>query len=276
MAVKNVWTRGFVTAISQRTIVFANFLLTGLLGLVYIGFTGLPELKEGFYWSVITVSLVDAVAVTLLIRAIHSSDLSDAYPLVALAPVFSLGTGYLILGEEPTLQGAVGVVVIVIGAYLLRARRSQKSLFEPFRLLVTDRGAQYMMLTAGMFSILGPLFKTAMQASSPVVALTSSQWLSALWLLGILAVRGKLGGVVRELTRNGPVLSGIAVANFLQAIFNFLAFELAFVAYVSSVKRLGILFTVLLGYLFFREKGALRGAIAGAVMLVGVILIAFG
>lgn len=233
-------------------------------------------METNFYWSIIAVSLVDALAVTLLIRAIHSADLSDAYPLVALTPVFSLGTAFLILGEEPTLQGAIGVVVIVVGAYLLRARRSQDSLLEPFRLLATDRGARYMMITALMFSIMGPLFKTAMQASSPEVALTSSQWLSAIWLTGILALRGKLRGVVAELTRNAPVLSGIAVTNFLQALFNFLAFELALVAYVASVKRLGILFTVLLGYLFFREKGALRGAVAGAVMLVGVVLIAFG
>ncbi len=276
VGLKNVWTRSFAASIEARTMVLATFLFTGVLSLVYLVLTGMPAVDPRFYWSIVGASLVDALAVTLLTKAIFTADLSDAYPLVALTPVFALVTSFFILGEAPSLTGLVGVVVIVVGAYLLRVEGARESIFEPFRLLMRDRGARYMMLTALLFSVMGPLFKTAMHASSAGLALTASQWLTTLWLALVYLVGGTLRGTVREIRENFWPLAGLSVTNFMQAIFTFLGFQFAFVAYVASVKRLGILFTVLFGYLAFREKGALRGAAAGLVMLAGVILVSFG
>jgi drug/metabolite transporter (DMT)-like permease len=276
VGLKNVWTRSFAETVEQRTMVLATFFFTGLLGLVYVAATGIPEIGGPFIWSVLVVSLIDAVAVTTLTRTIFISDLSDAYPLVALTPVFTLGTSFLLLGETPSLIGLAGVIVIVVGAYLMRIEGAQEGVFKPFKLLFKDAGARYMMLTALLFSLMGPLFKTAAQASSPGVALSTSQWVTTLWLTLFYLYRGTFRGTVREIRRHFWALAGLSVTNFAQAILTFLAFELTFVAYVASVKRLGILFTVLFGYLAFKERGALRGAAAGLVMLAGVVLVSFG
>lgn len=276
VALKNVWTRAVVNSLAQRTLVLANFFITGLLALVYLGLDGMPDVSPEFFWSIGTASLIDVLAITMLIRAIFSGDLSDAYPLVALTPVFTIGTSFVVLGESPSLLGIGGVVVIVVGAYLLRIEGSQKSIFTPFKLLFRHAGARYMMLTALMFAMMGPLFKTAMQASSPALALATSQWLSTLWLSIIYLSRGTFRGAVFEIRRNFWVLLGISVTNFFQALGTFLAFQFTFVAYAASVKRLGILFTVLFGWIAFKERGALRGAVAGAVMLVGVVMISLG
>ncbi|MFP4409245.1 MAG: hypothetical protein ACLFPW_12055 [Spirochaetaceae bacterium] len=256
--------------------VLASFFITAALGLGYVAATGVPTISTPFIWSVLLVSFIDAAAVTTLTRTIFISELSDAYPLVALTPVFTLGTSFLLLGELPSLLGLAGVLVIVVGAYLMRVEGDQEGVFKPFRLLFEDPGARYMMLTALLFSLMGPLFKTAAQASSPGVALTTSQWLTTVWLALFYLYRGTFRGTVREIRRHFWALAGLSVTNFAQAILTFLAFELTFVAYVASVKRTGILFTVLFGYLAFGEKGALRGAGAGLVMLAGVILVSFG
>ena len=276
VALKNVWTRSFATSVEPGTMVFSTFFLTAILGSVYVAVSGIPVVENRFLSAIIAASLIDVVAITLLTRAIFISDLSDSYPLVALTPVFAVGTSFIILGEAPSLLGLSGVIVIVAGAYLLRVEAKQDSIFKPFKLLFRDAGARYMMLTALLFSLMGPLFKTAMEASSPGFALTTSQWLTTLWLAFLYLARGTLGTTVRELRRHFWQLSGLSVTNFMQAILTFIAFQFAFVAYVSSVKRLGILFTVLFGYIAFRERGALRGALAGAVMLVGLIMVSLG
>lgn len=276
VGLKNVWTRSFAETVEQRTMVLATFFLTGVLGLGYVALTGLPEIAGPFVWSVLLVSLIDAVAVTLLIKTIFISDLSDAYPLVALTPVFTVGTSFVLLREVPSPLGLTGVIVIVVGAYLMRVEGAREGAFKPFKLLFRDAGARYMMLTALLFSLMGPLFKTAMQASSAGVALTAAQWLTTLWLTLFYLYQGTFRGTVREIRRHFWALTGLSITNFAQAILTFLAFELTFVAYVASVKRTGILFTVLFGYLAFKEKGAGRGAIAGVVMLAGVIMVSFG
>lgn len=276
LGLKNVWTRSFATSVEPRTMVFSTFFLTALLGSAYVAFTGIPEIENRFFWSVTAASLVDVVAITVLTRAIFMSDLSDSYPLVALTPVFTVGTAFILLGEAPSILGLSGVIVIVVGAYLLRVEAKQENIFKPFKLLFRDAGARYMMLTALMFSLMGPLFKTGMEASSPGFALTISQWLTTLWLTLLYFFRGTLGKTIRELRLHFWQLAGLSVTNFMQAILTFIAFQFAFVAYVSSVKRLGILFTVLFGYIAFRERGALRGALAGAVMLAGLVMVSLG
>lgn len=275
-ATKNVWTRALVGTIEQRTLVLANFFTTGVIGLCYIAVAGVPEVRPDFYWSITVASLLDAVAVTMLIRSISSGDLSDAYPLVALTPVFLIGTSFAIVGELPSPLGIVGIIVIVIGSYLMRVEGTQTSALEPFKLLFRHPGARYMILTAFLFSLLGPLFKTAMGSSSAALSLTVSQWLSFLWLSILHGFRGTLTQTVQQLRSRFWLLMAIGIINFLQAIFMFLAFRLAFVAYAASVKRLEILFTVLFSYLAFKERRALRGAAVGAVLFVGVVLIALG
>jgi drug/metabolite transporter (DMT)-like permease len=276
VGLKNVWTRSFAATVEQRTMVLSTFFFTGVLGLIYVAVTGIPDFEGAFFWSVLLVSLVDAVAVTTLIRTIFISDLSDAYPLVALTPVFTVGTSYLLLGELPSPLGLAGIIVVVVGAYLLRVEGAREGVFKPFKLLARDAGARYMMLTALLFSLMGPLFKTAAQASSPGVALTTSQWLTTLWLALFYLHQGTFAGTVREMRRHFWALTGLSITNFAQAILTFLAFELTFVAYVAGVKRTGILFTVLFGYVAFKEEGALRGAVAGFVMLAGVVMVSLG
>lgn len=276
VGLKNVWTRSFAETVEQRTMVLATFFLTGVLGLLYVALTGIPEFERDFVWSVVLVSLLDAAAISLLIRSLFISDLSDAYPLVALTPVFTVGTSIVILGEIPSPLGLAGVLVIVVGAYLMRVEGAREGILKPFRLLFRDASARYMMLTALLFSVMGPLFKTAAQASSAGVTLTVSQWLTSLWLALFYLFQGTFVGTVREIRRHFWALTGLSVTNFAQAILTFIAFEFTFVAYVASVKRTGILFTVLFGYLAFKEEGALRGGLAGLVMLGGVVMVSLG
>jgi len=55
---------------------------------------------------------------------------------------------------------------------------------------------------------------------------------------------------------------------------HFMALALVETAYMISVKRVSILFGILLGAMFFAERHLARNLLAGAMMVSGVALIA--
>ena len=66
-------------------------------------------------------------------------------------------------------------------------------------------------------------------------------------------------------------LIGLTVA--LSTIAHFLAVNLIEVSYVISVKRTSLLFGIMYGALWFKEKNITERLIGGIVMIVGVIII---
>lgn len=276
LALKNVGTRAFSAEISRQALVLGNFFMTAVFASVALLIAGVPEIGINFWWAVALASLIDIAALSFMTYSIATSDLADTYPLIALVPVFVLGTGFLILGEQPSLLGFFGVSIIVVGAYLMRVDGTGSGLLAPFRMLLTDRSAQAMMLTAFLFAVMGPLFKTAIAASSVPMTLLGSQIGATVWLSLVLLLQRQFRTRVQEVARHAGRIGVLSLANFGQAILAFTSLQLTLVAYSGSVRRTEILFTVLLGYLFFREKNARRGLVAALVMIAGVVLISIG
>ncbi|CAI7851283.1 unnamed protein product, partial [Closterium sp. NIES-53] len=60
-------------------------------------------------------------------RALHVAPISTTVPFLAFVPVLLLATSFLLLGEVPSVQGVVGVVVVTAGGYLLALQSSASS-----------------------------------------------------------------------------------------------------------------------------------------------------
>jgi len=167
-------------------------------------------------------------------------------------------------------------VLIVSGAYLLKLKSIRKSAFEPIKSLWQDNSSRYMLLAAFLFSFLAPFFKKAVVCSSPYFAL----WVTLLLSTGLLTifhlVRKQLGGLFRGLVNHFSILLFGSIISFLAAVALFTAFDLGLTSYVISVKRTSILFTVILGYVFFKEDHPLKSLIIGSIMVAGVVLISLG
>jgi len=89
-------------------------------------------------------------------------------------------------------------------------------------------------------------------------------------------VKKKLGGLFRGLANHFVILLSGSIISFFAAVALFTAFELGLTSYVISVKRTSILFTVILGYVFFKEDHPLRSLMIGSIMIVGIFLISLG
>ena len=183
-------------------------------------------------------------------------------------------TGFVALGEFPSLLGLIGIFVIVFGVYCLRIERNQRSLLEPFRLSFRDRGARYMLGTAALFSLTGVFYKSAILSSSPFFALSVGMPLSALLLLIFQIITGNSIGKIIPSRRSLKPLFILGISTFFVAITVNIALSMSLVSYVGAIKRTSILFNIILGALFLHEEDLRRNLAAAGIIVAGVWLIA--
>ncbi len=225
------------------------------------------------YW--LASVLINTLAVLLFTMAIQMSDLSLTMPMIAFSPLFMLFTSPLMLGEFPSLIGVVGVVLVVIGSYLLNIQERSNGYLAPYRALLREPGPRLMLGVAVLWSISANLDKLGVQASSPVVWIILVN-LGLSLAFGLLMLRQ-----TRQLRQlhgsTGMVLALVAIGllDAIALITQMYALTLTLVAYVISVKRSGIIISVVLGAVLFKEPGFRERLTGTFVMLAGVLCIAF-
>ncbi len=202
-------------------------------------------------------------------KSLRVSPLSLTVPFLSFTPAFLLITSPLIVGEVPSWQGTAGVLVIVAGAYLLNLGSMRGDLFMPLRMMFREKGSRMMLMVAFIYSITSNLGKKGILYSSPSFFAASYFTLLSMVLSLPLIRSGKVKIVFkRELLIIGT-LSALMIS------FHMFALKLVYVSYMISVKRSSMLFSIILGALFFKEKDFGKKIIGGIIMLGGIMVIAF-
>lgn len=256
-----------------------SFLSASLLLSAIVLFVGVPVTGPGLLPAVLGTVIINIIATILLYRALSRSDLCLCIPMLAFTPVFLLVTSFLILGELPTPAGALGMVLVTSGAYILNldpVARGPAALAIPFRRLFSDRGVQSMLGVAFLFSISVNFDKQVVENFDPFFGSVLVFLLLALAFLILAALdrRGK-----KDIVPATPLcllLAYPAVGFVLvwEIVMINLAYMMAIVPYVISVKRLAIVFSVLFGLLIFQEEFSWGRILGALIMVAGAGMIA--
>ncbi len=234
--------------------------------------SGVPELQPDFAGWVVAAAAVAIAANLLLVRALQISPLSLTVPFLSFTPVATLATGALLLGQLPSARGAVGVLVLVAGAFLLNAGPAELRR-HPLEGFLRERGSQLALGVAALFAFGNAIDRRAVVAASEPAYVTA---LCALMLLLLLLPAGPR----RELGARRALWPWLALAGAVTAaalLLQLLAFRYLFVAYADSVKRATAnLLAVVFGALLFAEGDPRRRLIAALLMSVGVALVVLG
>ena len=228
-----------------------------------------------WYWMGAALPL-EVLAEVLYVLAIRDSPLALTLPYLAFTPVLVTVSGYLLLGETVSAQGLAGILLVVVGAYVLnleQARlRTPATWIAPLAAIVRERGSRYMLGVAVIYGVTSVLGKGAMQY---VLGPGSSALYFALVGVATLLVFA-LWQPASLQTLLQPPPAHLLVASLMAAmtLTHFMALALVETAYMISVKRVSILFGILLGAMFFAERHLARNLLAGAMMVSGVALIA--
>jgi len=256
---------------------------------VWLFFTGIPDIKTPFWYAIAGHVPLMIIAFTLMVMAHRASPLALTAPYLALTAAYTLITSPLMGTGEPNSFGAIGILVLTLGIYVINTREKQKSLLDPFRQLGKERGPQLMFIVGLIFAVTANFDLIAFQnANAPFYLLVDHGLvgLSCISIALFLSVAKIHGGAYVFGAKHIGVAMLFGLALGMSVVPHMLAFEwIPNVPYVIAGKRAGvILFSVAMGIILAlmtrfgdkhkAEREHLRYRIPGAlIMTVGMVII---
>ena len=252
------------------TWILASFTALFLVPLVLL--TGMPELNPEFWVALFVSGSLNTIAFFLFIRAIKSADLSLVAPMTAFTPFFLLMTSPLIVGEFPKPISLVGVLLVVLGSYIVNLDRQWQGYLAPFRALLNETGPRLALIVAFLWSITSTVDKIGVLNSAPLFWVMSVYGFIAIALLPITLYKWRYS--FRQLAQQAYSLIAIGLFNSIAVALQMITLKLTLVIYAIAIKRNSVVFSVLFGYFFFREGKIVNRIIGAIVMVLGAIAIA--
>lgn len=253
-------------------IVFASYLVLAVICLPLLWTFNPFELSTRFWLNIFFAALLDMAGTLFLVMSLSRTDLSVFGPLNAYKVVISMLLAMLFIGEIPSLQGFLGVCVIVAGSYFLFPPKSHQGRMWH---LFTEKGVQFRFLSILLFSIGTLPLKNAVIVGGALPT-------TVFWCLIGLPLAGVAQLIfVRDNFRDDLVLAKnqvypllyLGCLIFLMQYMTMLVFSQLLVAYSLALFQLSMVLQVFLGYRIFNEKHIFRRLAACLVMVGGSLMV---
>ncbi len=281
-SLKNVTSKYGLQQLESRVVACGNSTATALLLLPVVAAWAWwnPEARtlilhppERFWWAVLLSGLLNTANYLLFMSALKEGEISKVLPLISFSPAIMLITSPFILGEMPNALGLVGVLTIVLGAYVLNAGGMNRNLWAPLKGLFRESASRKMLAVAFIASISAQVDKVGILAGDPLAYACIINLL--IGLITATLMFATVPGCAGQLRQGAKPILGAAIFNTLTIVPQVFALQLAYATYVIAIKRLSSLFNVVLGYSLFGERQMGFRLTGAAIMLVGVLAIVF-
>lgn len=223
-----------------------------------------------FAYLVVDVTMITGV-MWLYFRALQISPLSLCVPFLSFTPVFLLFTGFVMLGELPEPVKILGVVLIVVGSFVMHRKLFAVSWLAPAKAVIQEKGSRYMLLVSLIFAITNPLDKKLVMMSDVFTeALAYGIGLCiAFWLMG----KAQKADFAKAAAGNWKWITLAGLLDGVSLLFQLASYTYIAVVITVSIKRAGIILSVFSGWLFFKEREITDKVIAASVMFCGVLIL---
>jgi len=270
-ALNDVISKYYFSTYSAYEMALIRLLYAFPLLFTYLIIMDTPSLDPIFWISVFLALPLEVAAFLTYMEAIRSAPLSLCIPFLSFTPAFMIFTGNLILGEKVSSFGIIGILLIVIGSYILNISDIKREIMGPFRSIFRIKGTRLMLLTAAIYSITATLGKLAINHSNPQFFATFYFTVLSIIFFSIWPFRrnAKIDIIIKR--PFASVLSGVVTSAMIFS--HVFAIKLIEAACMISVKRSSLLFGVLFGAIFFKEKEIGKRFIGASIMMSGVIII---
>jgi len=207
-------------------------------------------------------------------KAYEGGDLSRVYPIMRSSPALVLLLAVVFLDEQVTAAGVTGILLVGIGIYIINMRAvNAEELLAPVRSVVTDRSTRYAFFTLLSVAAYSMIDKLAVQQIHPVTFAFLHLFIGMLFFTPYILL-AKPGGLIRQVWRRNRLT---ILANGLLGVFGYtlilVAFTMEKVSYVVGLRQLSIVFAVLMGGKFLKEKHRAIRLTAALVIFCGAFLI---
>jgi drug/metabolite transporter (DMT)-like permease len=222
-------------------------------------------------------TILGAAAFLCVMTAIKNLEISQALPLLAVTPGLVAISGALFINDYLTLYDWTGILLMLIGAYIIEMHRGEMKLLHPFKALFNFSKYSYVFYALILFTISSLLDRVLLKdyLLPPYTFMAFQQLFYFLIFLAIILYRNKT--LVNEFKGlNKKLINLLILISIFTVIYRYTQIEatkLAPVALVLSVKRLSILFAVIFGGKLFKEKNLALRITAVIMILAGTTLL---
>jgi len=231
-----------------------------------------PEGVPGAAWPfLVATSVIHAVYFYVLGRAYGSGEFSLVYPIarglgVALVPL----AAFFFLDERPSPLGALGVLLVVAG--IVGINLSSAGLISAGLSSLMSAGTGWALVTGLSIAAYSLVDKAGVARLHPVpyIAILGV----GMSLLLVPAMVRRRVALAREWQTNWRAILVASTLNLTSYLLVLFAFRLSKAGYVVAAREISIVLSVVIGRLWFGERGLGARFAAASLVLAGVICVA--
>lgn len=238
--------------------------------LVVLFFYGIPKTTLYFYFILVVNAAVALLGYYLIIKSLQEGSISKSIPMLSFSPVFLVLVSYILIHELPSRTGFLGILIVVVGSYTINIRLVRESIFMPFKVLVREKSVMSMLFAAFLFSISSTISKIAIQMTNPGFFMVAHYVVSCVALSFPLLSMPLQKKMIRP---NFNFLFMLGISTAATELLYAITVKFALVSYIIALKRTSVLFSVVIGYLFFKEQKLKESFLGASLMFIGAVLI---
>jgi len=230
-----------------------------------------PALDQTFWWTFLLSLPITITAYILYLYAIKHSPISLTVPFLAFTPALMILTGFLVLGETINFWGTIGIILIILGSYILHFKKNQLNYLAPFSAFMHEKGSWFMLIVAILFAFAAVIGKKAILHSSPLFfSYYFFLVFNVLILLGLCIWRKNNWQKIKQNSAKGLWLGSL---HMIHISFHGLAIAISTSVYMVAVKRSSILFSVILSWYILKEVDIQYRGLGTLLMFAGMLFI---
>lgn len=242
--------------------------------LIILYFYQIPSVDNVYILAVSGSIFLDIFAAIFAYRAIKIAEVSLVAPMAAFNPVFTALISWIILHESIQGKGILGILLVCIGAYLLQVSKLDRDWLAPIKTLLNNQAVRLSLIAYFIWAVTPIFQKIAIAHTDPQVPpfVSFTGLVVTNIVFGIIAFKKTPlpFGQVREII---PLLVIVGILAGVGQAAAFMAFSLTNLGYATAIFKLSMVFTVILGWLFFKEKNIKDRLLGSLVMLAGIYLL---
>jgi len=202
-----------------------------------------------------------------LTHAYKQGDLSHVYPIMRSSPALVLLIAVLFLGEQVSVQGAAGILLVAGGVYIINMKHiSGAELLAPVKAVVNDRATQLAFLTLISVAGYSIVDKMAVDYIHPILFAFFHLFCGMCYYTPYIALTKRADVIRAEWSRGHGRIIMAGVIGITGHSMILIAFTIERVSYIVGLRQLSVVFAVLMGSFWLKEKH--RGIrLAGALII---------
>lgn len=190
-----------------------------------------------------------------LTQAYKEGDLSHVYPIMRSSPALVLVISVLFLGEQVSFQGVAGILLVAVGVYIINLKHiSGAELLAPIKSIANDRSTQFAFLTLISVAFYSIVDKMAVDFIHPILFAFFHLFCGMCYYTPYILITKKADIIQKEWNTGlvRIIMSGVIGITGYSMIL--IAFTIDRVSYIVSLRQLSVVFAVLMGSFWLKEK----------------------